>query len=240
MIRIGTSGWNYPHWRGTFYPPHLPPQRWLTYYCRRFDTVELNKSFYNLPSANQFAAWAEAVPAGFTFAVKANRYITHMKKLKDPAETSARLTERARLLGDRLGPVLFQLPPRWRVNTERLASFLAALPPQHRYVFEFRDPSWMCPEVTRLLQEHGCAMCIYELAGFRSPLEVTADFAYVRLHGPGAAYEGSYDRETLAAWADWARRQHHAGIDVYIYFDNDQHGYAPANAAELHRLMQQP
>ncbi|MFP4374360.1 MAG: DUF72 domain-containing protein [Spirochaetaceae bacterium] len=237
MIRIGTSGWNYPHWRGSFYPRDLAPQAWLEYYRERFDTVELNKSFYNLPDPEQFAAWRDAVPQEFLFAVKASRYITHMKKLKSPAEAPARFLDHVRALGDRLGPLLFQLPPRWRANPDRLETFLDALPQGLRYVFEFRDESWMTESVTGLLRSHGAAFCIYELAGYHSPLEITADFAYVRLHGPGAAYEGSYDDGALAGWARWARERNGEELDVYIYFDNDQHGYAPENAMRLQSLV---
>ncbi|MFO7782426.1 MAG: DUF72 domain-containing protein [Spirochaetia bacterium] len=237
MIRIGTSGWNYPHWRGTFYPQDLAPEAWLEYYRERFDTVELNKSFYNLPDPEQFAAWRDAVPKDFLFAVKASRYITHMKKLKDPAEATARFLDHVKALGDRLGPLLFQLPPRWRANPDRLEAFLEALPAGFRSVFEFRDESWMSESVTGLLRSHGAAFCIYELAGYRSPAHVTADFSYVRLHGPGDAYEGSYDDEALSGWAQWARDRDAEGIDVYIYFDNDQQGYAPRNALRLKGLL---
>lgn len=237
MIHIGTSGWNYPHWRGTFYPQDLPPDAWLEYYRERFDTVELNKSFYNLPNPEQFAQWRDAVAKDFLFAVKASRYITHMKKLKSPADTPARFLDHVQALGDRLGPLLFQLPPRWRANPDRLEAFLDGLPQGFRYVFEFRDESWMTEAVTGILRSHRAAFCIYELAGYRSPLEITADFTYVRLHGPGAAYEGSYDNETLAGWAQWARDRDGEGLDVHIYFDNDQHGYAPENAMRLKTLL---
>lgn len=237
MIRIGTSGWNYPHWRGTFYPEDLGPEAWLEYYRKRFDTVELNKSFYNLPDPEQFVTWRDAVLQDFLFAVKASRYITHMKKLKDPAEAPARFLEHVKALGDRLGPLLFQLPPRWRANPGRLEAFLDALPAGFRCVFEFRDESWISESVTRLLRSRGAAFCIYELAGYRSPTEITTDFTYVRLHGPGDAYEGSYDDETLSGWARWAGVRDAEGIDVYIYFDNDQHGYAPRNALRLKELL---
>jgi uncharacterized protein YecE (DUF72 family) len=237
MIRVGTSGWNYPHWSGTFYPEDLRSGDWLDYYRRRFDTVELNKSFYNLPSASQFETWRDAVGGEFEFSVKASRYITHMKKLKDPQEATARFLSAVRSLGPRLGPILFQLPPNWRANSGRLAAFLAALPADLRCVFEFRDPSWMSAEILDLLREHRRAFCIYELAGYRSPAPVTADFAYLRLHGPGDAYEGSYDDEALAEWARWARQRESEGVDVYLYFDNDQHGYAPENALRLKSML---
>jgi uncharacterized protein YecE (DUF72 family) len=237
MIRIGTSGWNYPHWRGSFYPEGLPSSQWLDYYRARFDTVELNKTFYNLPEPKQFAAWRDAAGPGFLFAVKASRFITHMKKLKDPAAATGRFFDHIAALGDGLGPVLFQLPPRWRANPSRLEAFLTALPSGHRHVFEFRDESWMTEEVTDVLRAHGAAFCIYELAGYRSPLQLTADFTYLRLHGPEAAYEGRYDERALSAWAQWARDVDAAGRDVYVYFDNDQHGHAAENARRLRELV---
>jgi uncharacterized protein YecE (DUF72 family) len=237
MIRIGTSGWNYPHWSGTFYPEDLPAEEWLGYYSRQLDTVELNKSFYNLPDPAQFETWRETVPEDFLFAVKASRYITHMKKLNDPRDATARFFEHAASLRDRRGPVLFQLPPRWKANPSRLAAFLEALPRGERPVFEFRDRSWITEEITELLRSHSAAFCIYELAGYTTPLLTTAEFSYVRLHGPGAAYEGRYDDETLGGWAQWAREIDAGGRDVYIYFDNDQHGYAPNNAVRLRGLL---
>ncbi|HEY9854310.1 MAG TPA: DUF72 domain-containing protein, partial [Stenomitos sp.] len=160
-IRIGTSGWHYAHWHGTFYPAELPTSAWLDYYCRCFDTVEINNSFYRLPSETTLAAWRDAVPAGFSFAAKASRYLTHMKKLKDPESALHTFLPRLEALGPTLGPILFQLPPRWRLNLERFAAFLAVLPRTHRYAFEFRDPSWHVSEVYALLRRHGMAYCVY-------------------------------------------------------------------------------
>jgi uncharacterized protein YecE (DUF72 family) len=237
MIRIGTSGWNYPHWKGRFYPADLPTDRWLEFYHSHFDTVELNKSFYNLPEAEQFASWKNQVSESFLFAVKASRYITHMKKLKDPEASTARFLHHVRALGGRLGPILFQLPPRWKANPGRLSGILETLPSDLRITFEFRDTSWITDEVLRLLRSHDAAFCIYELAGYRSPVEITSSFTYVRLHGPGAAYEGSYDDATLSAWAEWARARNEEGCDVYLYFDNDENAYAAHNAARLLELV---
>lgn len=238
-IRIGTSGWHYAHWRGAFYPEALPTAEWLGYYLRTFDTVEVNHSFYRLPAESTLAGWRDAVPAGFVFAAKASRYLTHMKKLLDPQSALDTFLPRLEVLGPRLGPLLFQLPPRWRRNVPRLAGFLEALPATHRYAFEFRDPSWHHPEVYALLERHGMAFCAYDLAGFQSPLALTADFAYVRLHGPSAsAYQGSYDREQLVAWAERVRAWQRDLQAVYVYFDNDAEGYAAANARELKLLLQ--
>jgi len=236
-IRIGTSGYHYKHWVGTFYPAKTPPSKMLEYYVLHFDTLELNNSFYRLPTIEAFESWRDATPRNFVFAVKASRFITHNKKLKDPENALDNILPRAEHLGKKLGPVLFQLPPKWRVNRERLEELLTCLPKYHRYAFEFREPSWMNPEIYDVLRKHNAAFCIYELAGFHSPIEVTADLVYVRLHGPGHKYQGSYDDRTLAAWAkrieNWAGR----GNSVFVYFDNDQAGFAAENALTLKRMV---
>lgn len=236
-IYIGTSGWHYDHWRGPFYPEDLPSAQWLAYYTEQLHTAEINNTFYQLPEASTFEAWYEAVPSSFIFAVKANRYITHMKKLKDPAEPVGNLMERVRLLDDKLGPILFQLPPNWHLNAERLDAFLDTLPEGYRYAVELRDPTWLAEPAYDALAAHNAAFCIYELSGRVSPKEVTADFVYVRLHGPDGAYQGSYDTQTLSGWAGafstWLRQ----GKDVYCYFDNDQSGYAVQNALELQSMF---
>lgn len=237
LIHIGTSGWHYDHWRGPFYPEDLTPKAFLTFYQQRFHTVEINNSFYQLPSAKTLVDWRESVPPGFIFAVKGSRYITHMKKLKDPGQSVPPLLERIQSLGDRLGPILFQLPPRWRFNEERLGAFLEALPRDYRYALEFRDPTWLNQEACRLLRKHGAAFCIYELAGRISPKEVTADFVYIRLHGPGDAYQGRYDRQTLADWAGAISAWTAQGLTVFCYFDNDEAGYAALNALELQEML---
>jgi uncharacterized protein YecE (DUF72 family) len=237
-IRIGTSGFHYKHWVGPFYPLKTPPSQMLEYYVRHFDTLELNNSFYRLPTADAFAAWRNATPRNFVFAVKASRFITHNKKLKDPENALDNLLPRAEHLGRKLGPVLFQLPPRWKVNVARLEALLEILPRKHRYAFEFRETSWMNDEVLRILRRHNAAFCIYELAGYHSPCEITADFAYVRLHGPGEGkYQGSYSGAKLRRWAEriqeWATKLK----AVYVYFDNDQAGYAAQNALELKQMV---
>jgi uncharacterized protein YecE (DUF72 family) len=239
-VRIGTSGWHYDHWRGPFYPAALPPAHMLGFYAQRFDSVELNNSFYHLPSATAFAGWRDGTPPGFCFAVKANRYLTHMKKLKDPQAALDRFLPRVEVLGDKLGPILFQLPPRWRVNVERLASFLAALPTCHCYSFELRDRSWYVPSVYAALRRHNVAFCIYDLEGVQSPFQVTADFVYVRLHGPTRAYGGCYTAAALRAWARRVRRWAANGLRVFVYFDNDEGAYAVRNAEQLARLIGAP
>jgi uncharacterized protein YecE (DUF72 family) len=237
-VRIGTSGWHYKHWVGTYYPPTCGAPQMLEHYLRDFDTVELNNSFYRLPTPEAFECWRHATPPDFRFAVKGSRYITHNKKLKDPENALENLLPRAERLGRKLGVVLWQLPPKWRKNVARLDEFLAMLPRKHHYAFEFREPSWLSDDVLTMLARYHAAFCIYELAGFHTAFEITAEFVYVRLHGPGAGkYQGSYSEAQLGRWAeriaDWSRRLK----AVYVYFDNDQHGYAAHNAKMLKRMV---
>jgi uncharacterized protein YecE (DUF72 family) len=236
-FHIGTSGWSYDHWEGVLYPPELAPEHRLAHYAERLASVEIDSSFYRLPSEETVVRWRDAVPPGFIFAVKASRFITHMKKLNDPAQTLPPLIERVDRLGDRLGPVLFQLPPRWHRNVDRLGEFLAALDDTRRWVFELRDRSWIDDAVLALLEAHNAAFCIYDLNEFLTPLAVTADFVYVRLHGPDGAYRGSYSDAALTHWAEhiacWLDRK----LDVYCYFDNDQAGHAVRNALDLQRRV---
>ncbi len=236
-VHIGTSGWHYAHWMGPFYPRGMRSDRFLTFYAERFRTVEINASFYRLPARKTFAAWREGAGPGFVFALKASRYTTHMKKLKDPQASLDRFFDAAAGLAAALGPVLFQLPPRWRVNAARLEAFLDALPEGTRAAFEFRDPTWFVDPVYESLSAHGAAFCIYDLAGRTSPLEVTADLVYLRLHGPRGAYEGRYGRRGLAPWAERIDEWRQRGLDVFCYFDNDEAGYAPRDAATLTELV---
>ena len=163
LIYIGTSGWDYPQWRSRFYPDELARENWLAYYGQQFRTLEINHSFYQLPEKATLAHWRTQVPEGFRFAIKANRYITHNKKLKDPQEPVAKFMDRVVALEDTLGPILFQLPPRWHCNLDRLQQFLQTLPKGFAYSFEFRNRTWHCPEVYNLLANHGAAFCIFDL-----------------------------------------------------------------------------
>ena len=235
-VRIGTSGWHYRHWLGRFYPAKWPVSKMLQYYVERFDTVELNNTFYRLPPEGALNAWRDSTPSGFCFAVKGSRFLTHMKKLKDPAQGVERFFARARILRGKLGPILFQLPPQWPVDVERLRGFLQALP-RHRYAFEFRNETWHSRKVLGELQAHNAAYCLFDLAGFQSPIEITADFTYVRLHGPGGKYQGTYSDEALAAWAGHIRKWKRGLRAIYVYFDNDEAGYAPENAQRLRHLI---
>ena len=203
VVRIGTSGWHYQHWLGLFYPPKLAPKEMFRFYSLHFDTVELNNTFYRLPKPETFESWRDNSPDNFLYAVKASRFITHMKKLKDPESSTNKFFDGAERLAEKLGPILFQLPPRWGVNIERLIDFLAELPKEHRYVIEFRDESWLVKEVYDALRQFNVAFCIHDLAHMQTPLEITADFTYIRFHGPGAAkYRGSYSDSALRRWAE--------------------------------------
>ena len=236
--RIGTSGWTYRHWRGRFYPCGLAQREWLRYYAAHFASVEIDSSFYRLPSAHTLSEWAAAVPAEFVFAFKASRYLTHMKKLKPAARSVHAMLARAEVLGARLGPILFQLPPNWHADPARLDAFLGRLPRGRRYAFEFRDPSWWCDTVSEVLHRHRAATVWSDIARRRAPVADTADFRYVRWHGPGAEpYTGRYGRNRLRPLARRLREWSAAGEDVYVYFDNDEAGYAAADARALAAML---
>lgn len=237
-IHIGTSGWHYGHWAGTFYPDDMKPKDFFGYYIKHFQTVEINNSFYHLPSEKTFKDWRDAVPKDFLFAVKASRFITHMKKLGDPKKSIKLFFDRAKALDNKLGPILFQLPPRWHCNADRLSDFLKALPKGYQYAFEFRDQTWITEDVTNLLQKYNAAFCIYDFNYFTSPKIVTADFVYIRLHGPKEAYADSYSDKQLREWTKDIKKWTKEGRSVYCYFDNDAFGYAPKNALRLNELIQ--
>lgn len=235
-VHVGTSGWHYAHWRGLFYPEALPDAAMLAFYARHFDCVELNNSFYRLPTADAFALWRNTVPPGFRFAVKGSRYITHVRKLREPEEPIRRLTEAAGALGVKLGPVLFQLPPHWRCDIARLRAFLQAWPRSWPSAWEFRDITWLRDDVYQLLAEHGAALCISDMKGAQTPVLVTAAHVYVRLHGALGAYAGQYSDETLEEWAKlfvaWARSGHR----VWCFFNNDLQAHAIGDAKRLRLL----
>jgi uncharacterized protein YecE (DUF72 family) len=236
-IHIGTSGWHYKHWKGTFYPAHIKESQQFDEYRKSFSTVELNNSFYRLPTPQTFTAWRKATPKNFVFAVKGSRFITHMKKLNLDREGIKKFFTSVKNLKEKLGVILFQLPPKWKVNAARLNSFIKVLPKKYRYTFEFREHSWYNDDVYTILKKSNCAFCIYELEHHMSPMNVTADFVYVRLHGPGNKYQGSYTDDTLRQWAKRCKHWQSEGRDVFIYFDNDQEGYAAFNAVRLKELV---
>lgn len=240
-IRVGTSGWHYRHWRGPFYPPDLPQSAMLGWYAGRFDCVELNNSFYRLPAKDAFARWRDRVPEHFVFAVKASRYMTHVRKLQAPRQTIGRLTSAAAGLSSNRGPILFQLPPNWTADVERLRAFLDVWPRSWPSAWEFRDPSWFRDDVYAVLAEHGAGLCLHDHGGRRTPEALTAGLVYVRFHGPTGRYAGSYASATLRAWArklvGWAAD----GYTPWAFFNNDADGHAVSDAlrlrAEVRRLL---
>jgi uncharacterized protein YecE (DUF72 family) len=236
-IWIGTSGWHYKHWVGNFYPPRLPGSRMLAHYIQHFDTVELNNSFYKLPAKTSLVEWRDSTPDSFHFAVKGSRFLTHMKKLSNAEEGLKRFLDAVEVLDPKLGVILFQLPPNWEVNPDRLAEFLRLLPRYRRCAFEFRNPTWNTPQIYDLLAEHNAGYCIFDLAGYVSPDKITADFVYIRLHGPGGKYQGSYTDAALENWAAKVRTWSRKLAAVYVYFDNDDSGHAPRNALRLKELI---
>jgi uncharacterized protein YecE (DUF72 family) len=236
-LRVGCSGWQYKHWRGHFYSNDVPASRWLEYYASQFDTVEINNSFYRLPEAHSFDTWRERVPPGFLYAVKASRYITHMKKLKDPRAPIALLYSRVTHLGSALGPVLYQLPPRWPLNLERFKAFLRTLPPRFTHVIEFRDPSWYVEAVFDELTAFGVALCLHDMEGAPTGLRVIGPAVYLRFHGP-AKYSGRYPSKRLATTAAWCAERLAEQIPVYAYFNNDIGGHAPRDAIRFRELVQ--
>ena len=238
-IRVGCSGWNYKHWRGPFYPEKLPVKRWFEHYSATFDTVEINNSFYMLPKAETFDKWREQAPPGFCYAVKANRFLTQAKKLKDCAEPLERMLTPMRHLGDRLGPVLFQLPPRFKINLERLAEFIDLLPADLTHVFEFRETSWYTEEMLALLDRRGVSFCVHDMPGSTSPRWAAGPIAYVRFHGGEGKYWGRYSDEGLLGWSDWIVEQSRAGRQVWCYFNNDLFAHAIDDALTLRSMIAQ-
>jgi len=235
---VGTSGWHYEHWRDRFYPEGLSKGEWLKFYASHFNTVELNSSFYRLPSESAFAVWYNSSPANFTFAVKVSRFITHIKRLKDTEEAVNKFTNRARILGEKLGPLLYQLPPSMHRNDEVLDSFLSTLPRGMKHVFEFRHQSWLEEEVFQILRKYNAGFCIFDMPSVSCPVVATADFAYVRFHGSTGLYFSCYSDEELA---DWTRKLTSLASNletIYIYFNNDAEVFAVRNAMTLRGYLQ--
>ena len=241
----GTSGWQYRDWRGEFYPPGLPVSRWLAHYATQFSAVENNGTFYRLARSATFAAWREQTPAGFVMAVKASRYLTHVRRLRDPVEPVARLLAAATALGDRLGPVLLQLPPTLRADPPALAACLTAFAERYRAIAgpgapalrvcaEFRHPSWLTADVRQILTDHNAALCWSDRRGRPlGPLWRTADWGYLRLHEGAAQPWPHYGRQALHSWRQRLRAAFPPSCDVYAFFNNDQHCAAPRDAAAL-------
>jgi uncharacterized protein YecE (DUF72 family) len=240
---VGCSGWNYKTWRAAFYPKGLPVDRWLEFYASHFDTVEINNTFYRLPDRSTFAMWRRHVPKHFLFAVKASRFLTHMKRLREPEEPLARLFGRAAALGPQMGPVLYQLPGHFTLDLERLDAFLEALPKTSggrriRHVMEFRHPSWYVAETHHLLMRRGVALCLHDKKGSEIDGPIGGPFVYVRFHGTSGQYHGSYDRRTLNRWAHRLAEQLQDGRHVFAYFNNDPNAAAVDNAVTLRSALQ--
>lgn len=232
-IRIGTSGWYYDHWRELFYPAGLAKSKWFEHYAQHFDTVEINNTFYHLPKEQTIHRWHDIAPKGFLYAVKANRFITHIKKLKDASEPLERFFERVNLLKARLGPILYQLPPSLHKDLDRLASFIQLLPKSKTHVFEFRHKSWYENDTFELTRKLHVGFCIHDMPGKESPRVVTGDIIYVRFHGTTGRYAGNYPKSTLQNWADWLIDQGKKTRAIYAYFNNDIDGHAIKNAMQL-------
>lgn len=236
IIRIGTSGWTYSHWKGLFFPEDCPKSRWLEYYAEHFDTVELNATFYRLPKLKTFENWNTRTPDHFLWAVKASKYITHTKRLKEPTEPLERFHRPAFGLGEKLGPILFQLPPSLSFDKNTIQVFCQSLNPSQRYALEVRHPSWMDEQAFSILKAYNIALCIADTAG-RYPYHetITADFVYIRLHGSQKLYASDYSEGELVTWAHKLRAWE---TDAYVYFDNDFGGYAVKNAGRLKEILE--
>lgn len=229
-IHIGTSGWSYVHWKENFYPQKLKSTDWLHYYSQNFSTVEVNTTFYHTPKKETVQKWVSEVPKHFKFSVKASQYLTHRKRLHDCEESLQFFYQSIENFEDKIGPILFQLPPSFKINKERLEGFIHLLSNQYSYTFEFRHPTWFIDEIYNLLTKNQIALCITDLNGQLTPEEITSNFTYIRLHGPKKAYQGSYGTAQLKKWKDKIKNYK---VSVYCYFDNDEKGYAIQDAKLL-------
>jgi uncharacterized protein YecE (DUF72 family) len=237
-IHVGCSGWVYKHWKGGFYPADLPQKRWFERYSSEFDTVEINASFYRIPLASTFDGWRQKAPPKFRYALKANRFLTHLKKLVGCEEQMDAFVALARRLGETLGPILYQLPPSLHIDLPRLEAFLKRLPRDLEHVVEFRHASWYTEDALALLDEHGFGFVTHDLSGLISPQWASGRTAYVRFHGTGGKYWGRYSDDQMERWADWLRDQVAQGRSAWAYFNNDIHEHAIQDARNLKRLVQ--
>lgn len=241
-LYIGTSGWSYPHWEGIFYPKDLAKKKQLEYFAKHFNTVELNSSFYHLPKESTFANWYERTPKDFLFSVKVSRFISHVKYLKDCKEPWLNFYQRAKLLKEKLGPFLIQLPPNWKKDLERLRGFIKMIKeisPKERLAFEFRNESWFSSEVYQFFKaQKNLSFCIADSAIWPKTPEPFGDFVYIRFHGPGRLYGSDYSKEELKEWSRRIKDFLKEGLNVYCYFNNDFQGFALENAKELLKFHQ--
>ena len=238
-VLVGTSGYVYDHWRYRFYPGEFSKAKWLEFYATQFDTVELNNTFYRLPSETAFARWHDSSPADFTFAVKVSRFITHIKRLKNAEEPVETFLSRASILGEKLGPLLYQLPPNMHRNDERLESFLSILPEGMRHVVEFRHQSWLDDRVFEILHKYNIGLCVFDMPDLSCPLVATADFAYIRFHGSTGLYWSCYSDDELASWARKLADLAATLKAMYVYFNNDAEAFAVKNAVTLRSYLRE-
>ena len=236
-ILIGTSGWHYDDWAGRFYPADLPKSKWLRYYAEHFDTVEINNTFYRQPKPETFAGWHEQAPKNFLYTIKANRYITHVKRLKDPENSLDKFLKGVLLLKSNLGSVLYQLPPNMHKNLDRLRFFMKFLPEKLISVFEFRHESWFSEDTYELLREFNAPFCIHDMTGMEIPRIITSDVVYIRFHGPTGKYAGNYPESELRDWAGWIKNNLKGKRAVFAYFNNDIEGHAVSNAKMLREQL---
>lgn len=236
-IYIGTSGFSYEHWKERFYPDNVKSKEWLEYYCRFFDTVELNSTFYHLPAERVVQSWHNRAPADFTYAVKASRYITHRLKLMNIREPLKRFYQRVIYFKKKLGPILFQLPPSLKPDLERLDNFCKILKKGYRYVIEFRHESWHDDDAIKLLRKYNVCACFVSMPGLESIEEVTSDFVYVRFHGAAQLYASKYTDKQLTDWAKLFKEYLKQKLDIYAYFNNDYNAFAVENALKLKKML---
>ncbi len=235
---IGTSGWHYDHWRILYYPEKLAKPKWLKFYAQQFNTVEINNSFYHLPSENAFTTWRESTPEHFVFSVKVSRFITHIKRLRNLGSAMENFLSRACLLQDKLGPLLYQLPPNMKRNDEVLENYISSLPRKYQHVIEFRHESWLNDTVFQTLERYNIGLCVFDMPDMNCPFIATSDFAYIRLHGSRRLYSSCYFDEELLQWAQRIIRLGKDVKTVYIYFNNDAEAFAIKNALTLINYLQ--
>ena len=234
---VGTSGWYYQHWYGPFYPKKLSKDELFSYFAQHFNTVELNNTFYHLPKETTVKGWHKKAPVNFVFAVKASRFITHIKRLANLKDSLKVFLKRAYLLRDKLGPILYQLPPSMKKNSQRLTNFLKRLPKRTKNVVEFRHQSWLNEEIFTILKKFNAAHCIVSMPDFPTVVRASADFVYIRMHGGSSLYRSNYSQAELKQCAGWIKKFLKSGLDTYVYFNNDAYGYAVKNALALKKML---
>lgn len=236
-VYIGTSGWSYNHWLENFYPKNLSNKKWLEHYSKNLKTVELNASFYHLPTPQVFTNWYKNTPKNFLFSVKASRFITHVKKLNNCKQPLSKFIKSAKNLKEKLGPILFQLPPSLKANEKKLENFLKILPRRYIYAIEPRNEDWQRKEILKILKKYKIALCVADSPKFPLFKEITSNFVYIRMHGGKILYGSNYSKKELAKWANKIKKWLKDDFDIFVYFNNDFSGYAVKNARTLKNLF---